>query len=213
MRILIVLLSISFVACGQQTKKHVINPKAKLLADSAYKFVRTNLGDTASLQSAIKLLKQATEIDSNYILGFRNTLSYQFILKDYSGALVTAKRMSDLRPQNADFFSTLGITYELNSDTISSKPNFQKAVDIYSKVLDTLSDQKAILSVKSSKAVNFLFLNHYQEGQAIIQELIQNSKDSIEAEGLKLYLNKTGHEIILMFLNGEESKSVSASQQ
>ena len=213
MRILIVLLSISFVACGQQTKKYVINPKAKLLADSAYKFVRTNLGDPASLQSAVKLLKQATEIDSNYILGFRNTLSYQMILKDYNGALITAKKMSDLRPQNADFFSTLGITYELNNDTISSKPYFQTAVNIYSKVLDTLSDQKAILFVKSSKALNLLFLNHYQEGQAIIKELIQNSKDSIETEGLKLYLNKTGHEIILMFLNGEETQSVSPSQQ
>jgi tetratricopeptide (TPR) repeat protein len=214
MRILIVvLLSISFVACEQQTKKYVINPKAKLLADSAYKFVRSNPGDTTNLQSAIKLLKQATEIDSNYILGFRNTLSYQMILKDYSGALITAKRISNLRPQNADFLSTLGITYELNNDTISSKPYFQKAVNIYGKVLDTLSDQKAIVFAKSSMALNLLFLNHYQEGQAIIKELIQNSKDSIEAEGLKLYLNKTGHEIILMFLNGEETQSVSPFQQ
>ena len=76
MRILIVLLSISFVACGQQNQKYVIDSKAKVLADSAYKYVRFSLNDTTNLKSAIKLLKQATEIDSNYILGFQNMLSY-----------------------------------------------------------------------------------------------------------------------------------------
>ena len=106
MRILIVLLSISFVACGQQNQKYMLNSKAKVLADSAYKFVRFNLSDTVNLKFAIKLLKQATEIDSNYILGFQNMLSYQMILKDYSEALITARRMSNLRPQNADYSST-----------------------------------------------------------------------------------------------------------
>jgi len=207
-----ILLSISFVACGQQ-KKYVFNPKAKLLADSAYKVVKSDPGDTINLQTAIKLLKQATDIDSNYILGFGKTLSYQMLLKDYPEALITAKRMSDLRPQNADFFSTLGITYELNDDTISSKQYFQKAVNIYTQVLETLPDQKAISLTKSRKAINLLFLNHYQEGQEILNVLVQNSSDSIEKEGLKLYLNKTGREIISMFANGEQTKNISPNPQ
>lgn len=204
MRILIVLLSISFVACGQQNQKYVLNLKAKVLADSAYKFVRFNLSDTVNLKFAIKLLKQATEIDSNYILGFQNMLSYQMILKDYSEALITARRMSNLRPQNADYSSTLGIIYEFNNDTISSKSCFKKAINIYTKVLDTLSDQKTISSVKSRIACNLLFANNYNEGQALLKDVIQNSNDTIEKEGLKLYLDKTGRDIILMMQKGEQ---------
>ena len=214
MRILtVLLLSFSFVACGQQPKKYVIKPEAKVLADSAYKFVVPKPGVTVNFQSAVNLLKQATEIDSNYILGFRNLLSYQQILKDYRGALLTAKRMSELRSQNPEFSSTLGLMYEFNKDTISSKHYFQKSLNIYSKLLDTLSDQNTILQVKSAIALNLLFLNRYQEGQEIIKELIQKNKDSIESEGLKLYLNKTGRELILMLLTDEETQSVSPLQQ
>ncbi len=191
-----------------------MKPEAKLLADSAYKFVVPKPGDTVNFQSAIDLLKQATEIDSNYILGFRNLLSYQQVLKDYRGALQTAKRMYELRPQNPEFSSTLGIMYEFNEDTISSKQYFQKSLNIYSKLLDTLSDQNAILQIKSAKALNLLFLNRYQEGQEILKEVIKSTNNQIEKEGLsQQYLNKTGREIILMFLTGEENQSVSPSQQ
>ncbi|MFC4263710.1 tetratricopeptide repeat protein [Ferruginibacter yonginensis] len=213
MRILIILLSFSFAACGQQPKKYVMKPEAKILADSAYKFVVPKQGDTVNFQSAINLLKQATEIDSNYILGFRNLLSYQQVMKDYKGALETAKRMYELRPQNPEFSSSLGIMYELNADTISSKQYFQKSLDIYSKLLDTLSDQNTILQIKSAKALNLLFLNRYQEGQEILNQIIKSSNDPIEKEGLKIYLNKSGREIIMMILTGEENQSVSPSQQ
>lgn len=202
MKILIVFLSILFSAC-KQPKKNTVNFKAILLADSAYKLVRTNLSDTTKLKSAIKLLKQSTEIDSTNMLSFQNILTYQMILKDYGEALITAKRMSNLRPQNADYFSTLGILYELNNDSISSKPSFKEAIRIYTKVLDTLSDQKTISSVKSRIACNLLFANNYYKGQALLKDVIQNSNDTIEKEGLKLYLDKTGREIILMILKGE----------
>lgn len=158
-------------------------------------------------------MKQATEIDSNYILGFRNLLTYQQVLKDNRGALQTAKRMNELMPQNPEFNSTLGIMYEFNEDTISSKQYFQKALNIYSKLLDTLSDQNATLQVKSAKALNLLFLNRYHEGQQILKELLNNTKDPIDNEGLNMYLNKSGREIILMFLTGEENKTVSPTQQ
>lgn len=74
-------------------------------------------------------------------------------------------------------------------------------------------DQNATLQVKSAKALNLLFLNRYHEGQQILKELLNNTKDPIDNEGLNMYLNKSGREIILMFLTGEENKTVSPTQQ
>src|SRR4051794_18718285 len=74
--------------------KHIVNPKARQLNDSAMTLTRS-LKDE-DYQKAIMLFDQAIEIDSNYTLAYWNKLSFQTQLKQYDKAIQTAKQLTTL---------------------------------------------------------------------------------------------------------------------
>lgn len=72
----------SLTACGHKSDRHTPNPDAARLNDSAIRLTNY-IGNRDSAEKAMKLLDKATEIDSNYFLGYYNKLFFLDQLKQY----------------------------------------------------------------------------------------------------------------------------------
>src|SRR4051794_26467070 len=81
-----------YFSCAQP--KHEFNPEAIKLNDSAISMGSHALPtDSTIYKNAIALLNRAIKIDSNYLTAWWTKFSYQNELKDYKGALSTAKKL------------------------------------------------------------------------------------------------------------------------
>ena len=153
---------------------------------------------------AISLLEQAILIDSNYFTAYRNKLSFQIVLKDYNQALKTAIKISQLRPSNPDYYVTIGLLYEIQGDSVSSKKQFIEAEKQYDKMLDTITlSNKNYNMLLMDKAINLIYLGEQQKGNDILKQLYNDQKESSLKEMLASYINKSKGEIIKMLMTPE----------
>ena len=195
MRFSILLLLTGFYACGQQSenKKHVVDPKARQLNDSA-----TSIAMHAQdYNKAISLLDQATQIDSNYLTAYANKLSFQLELKQFDKALATAKNLNRIKPEAPEYFVSIGLIYEHMGDTTSSNKFFNEAVNRYNKILDTMSTvNKDYDLLLMNKAVSLILVGQQQKGNDILKGLYDKQKDESYREMLSSFMNKSRKDIL-----------------
>lgn len=195
MRFLSFLLLIGLSACGQQTnsKKHIVDPQARKLNDSAT-IVAMKQQDYAT---AIALLDKATQIDSNFLTAYANKLSFQLQLKQFDKALITAFDLKRIKPNAPDYYVTIGMLYDIKGDTVLSKTYFAEAATCYDKILDTMStsnkDRDMLLM---NKAVNLVLIGQQGQGNKILKQLYDRQHDEAYREMIALFMNKTKDEII-----------------
>ena len=183
-------------ACSQiqNTKKHIPDPKARILYDSA---VTLAMQSANNYIKAISLLDQATQIDSNYSLAFSIKLSFQFSLNRLNDALITAKNLIRINPNNPESYVMTGGIYWKLEDSVSSIDHFTKAAVLFDKILDTMStSNKTYETVLMNKAVNLILLDQQEKGNKILNELYSKQKDEAEKDMFRLFLNKSKNQIL-----------------
>ncbi|MBI1343281.1 MAG: hypothetical protein GC171_10135 [Terrimonas sp.] len=192
------------VACGQksnETKKHIVNDKAKQLNDSAMNLIRYMNDDSS--QKAILLLDEAINIDSNYFIAYWNKLSLQGQLKQYDKAITTGKEILKLNKSPYYYFLIATFYYRLG-DTTSADNYFKKTLTLCDTVLDTMSKKNITTYevVVMSKGVSLIFLGHQEEGNKVLKQFYDNQTDTTYKVWTGAFMNKT-KEDILKVLDGE----------
>jgi tetratricopeptide (TPR) repeat protein len=192
--ILILFTTISACSQNTETTKYTPDPKAMQLSDSA---VNLAMQSQTNYDVAIALLDQATKIDSNCYLAFGNKLSFQVGLKRYKDALLTAKNLIRIKPENPDGHVMAGGIYWKLEDSVSSIEHFTKAAVFFDKILDTMkTSNKMYETFLLNKAVNLILLGQDQKGDKILKELYNNQKDEVHREMFGMFLNKSKDQIL-----------------
>lgn len=195
MRVSILFLFIGLYACGQQSsnKKNTVDPNARRLNDSAMQVAM----HTQDYDNAIALLEQAILIDSNYLTAYANKLSFQVQLKRFDQALQTAFKLKSQRPQSPEYYVTIGMLYHFKSDTGSSIKFFKEADAFYSNIFDTMKVANPHYDMLlMGKAINLVFIGQQIEGNRVLKQLYDKSKDEIFKEMLSSYMNKSKQAIL-----------------
>jgi tetratricopeptide (TPR) repeat protein len=133
-KIIYTCLFVLVTACNSQGKRNI---SASLLIDSAASITK-KYTDTSHFEDAIKLLEQATKIDSNNVEAYRKKFFFQASLGKFSDASKTLTYLIKFKPDSAELYFQAGIFHELNNDTIDTKQYFSKAILFYKTTLDTM---------------------------------------------------------------------------
>jgi tetratricopeptide (TPR) repeat protein len=153
-------------------------------------------------------LDSATQLDSNYFLGYYNKLIFLNQLKQYDKEIITINRLIRLRPNANDLYLTGGITYEKMGDDISSQDYFKKSLSICDKVLDTMNiHDRDYNMLAENKAVNLIMLVQRANGNFVLKQVYQSETDSLEKKWIHSLMNKSKSEIIEMISHPEKQEA------
>ena len=195
MRLSIFFLLITLSACGQrpETHKHLIDPKAGKLNDSALSIME----HSQDYNKAIALLNQAIDIDSNFYLAYWNKTNFQLELNQFDSALATAKNLDRIKPESPEYFFFTGIIYYKMGDTIFSQKYFQELENCYEKILDTMNtSNKQYRNMLMTKALNLKIIGQQQKGNEILKTLRDSEKSDFQKEMIDSMMNESKERIL-----------------
>jgi tetratricopeptide (TPR) repeat protein len=204
LKLSIFFLFLTLFACRHQnrdSKKHIVDAKAKQLNDSAVALVRSMNEEDS--RKAISLLDEAIKIDSNYFTAYWNKLCLQSQLKQYDKAIETGKQILKLKKAPYYYFIIATFYYRMG-DTTLANDYFKKTLTVCDKVLDTMSKKnKATYEVViMNKSVSLIFLGQQEEGNKVLKQFYDSLTDSTYKMYTAAFMNKTKEEI-LKVLDGE----------
>jgi tetratricopeptide (TPR) repeat protein len=204
LRLILFLLCIGNISCGQ-TKKEKTKSEAIKLCTEASKLTKFS-AERDSCIKALILLDRATQIDSNYYLGYMNKLIFLSSLKLLDKSVLAVTNLIRLEPNAHDIYILRGIFYEKMKDTISSRSDFTKSINICNKVLDTMkTNNKDYEFIMINKAVNLILLDRNNESDIFLKNFSNYQKES-ELKNITLSmigLNK--FELIDKYYSGRNS--------
>jgi tetratricopeptide (TPR) repeat protein len=208
-RLSIVLVVISLYACGQQTtaKRHIPDPRAKKLLDSASELIE----EQQQYEKAIPLLNQAIQIDSNYAAPYVYKASYHWEHEQWDSCIKIVYSLIRINPNNADRYGQLGLLYYYKGDSILSKKFYNEALSRYDKILDTMwtiNNQYKFLLV--NKAIYLVFLNRQKEANKIFQNASDRFTDQYAKTFFASFINKSKEEVLelLQQKNSDSAESI-----
>ncbi|MEO6630199.1 MAG: hypothetical protein ABIN13_00715, partial [Mucilaginibacter sp.] len=169
-------------SCAQP--KHKINPEARKLNDSAINIVFRGIPtDSGAYKNAIGVLNRAIKIDSDYYTAYKNRFSYQSALKEYNGALESAKQMLKLHPNDPSVLTLTGEAYEWTGNKTSATLCYNNALPNYDRILDTMSVQNRSYSgLTTGKAMVLILLNKKEQSDSYIKEVLKKDTDPINKQ-------------------------------
>jgi tetratricopeptide (TPR) repeat protein len=151
----------------------------------------------AQYEKAIDLLNKATQIDSNYFIAFSNKIAAQSYLKRYQDALITAKELLRLAPNNATVkYHVAGIFYK-TGDTTRARAYCQEYLNYCDKKLDTMSvKNRHYKDIQLEKGLVLIFLDQQQKGREIFKTLYEKETDDSMKDMYLLYMRATKTDIV-----------------
>ncbi|MBS0646473.1 MAG: tetratricopeptide repeat protein [Verrucomicrobia bacterium] len=189
------------VSCGQSTLKHEVDPSAIRLNNQAMTLIPF-IDNPDSSQKAIKLLDQATTIDTNYFLGYANKLMFYYQLHQFDKALLTNNKLIQLRPTAHDLYLRSGMLYSQIGDATKAKTYFTKALTICNSVLDTMTKtNRDFVMLTTNKAITLIMLGDTTKANKILKVLYDNQPDdpdfgNVEKKYIQSLMNKNSKELI-----------------
>ncbi|MGZ3853110.1 MAG: tetratricopeptide repeat protein [Flavisolibacter sp.] len=198
-RLSFIFLAISMYACGQQAtvKRHVPNPKAKKLFDSASVLIAKQV----QYDEAIPLLNQAIQIDSDYTAPYVYKLSYLWQSEQYDSCLKITNHLMRLHPAVAEYYGQTGMLYYLKGDSLSSTRFFREATSLCNKTLDTMSTKNSQYNfVLFNKGIYLVFSDKPAEANQIFQTVSAKQTDSFFRDYFASFANKSKQEVLNQIL-------------
>ncbi|MFZ6008855.1 MAG: tetratricopeptide repeat protein [Bacteroidota bacterium] len=154
------------ISCGQKKQEQQDAVKAKVskecrsLNDSATKkinsFYTTNLNE--QLDSAMFLLKKATECDTSYFLAYSNLTTVLALKGEYDSAIKVVNILLRLTKNDPEIVVYKGMLYEKQNKKESAQKEYNLANKLYD---DRLAQYPDSLEIVGSK----MFLKAYLEGK------------------------------------------------
>jgi tetratricopeptide (TPR) repeat protein len=182
------------MSCNQQINKTT----AKSLTDSAISILK----NTHDELKALPVLKEALKIDSNYFPALSAKLSCELVTNQPDKAMLTATKLIHLKPGVSEYYTIIGLLYEMKADTIASKRYFTEAIIRYDQKLNTMKihDRKYDLLL-FNKAFNLVLIRQNEKGNQIMKALYDKNNDETFREMIRIYMNKSKQEILDMLVN------------
>jgi tetratricopeptide (TPR) repeat protein len=171
-----------------------LNPRE--LHDSAVPLADI-LNDSIDFVRVVEILEMSTQKDSNFFAGYYTKLPFQNIIKDYRGALITAKRLSVLMPSDPSFILAIGESYEKLGDRKKAQKYYKIAADSYKTRLD--SSESKDFSFECDKmmyALTLIFGNKENLGRQILKEL-SDSGSAQTKENVSMFIDKPRSVILI----------------
>jgi tetratricopeptide (TPR) repeat protein len=161
----------------RQSSKTKINPEAvKLCTEATRLSIFAKYPDSS--KKALILLDKATEIDSNYYLGYFNKFLFLSNLKQFEKSVLAATNLIRLEPNAHDIYIIRGIFYEKIGDSISSTKDFTKSLNICNKVLDTMkTNNQDYELIMMNRGVNLILLNKNDEADIFLKRINDLQKE------------------------------------
>lgn len=189
---------LTFISCGQtgnNEEKNQVDERAKELNNRGIELTMNFNND--SILKAIELFDQATALQPDFYLAYWNKFVYQNQLGQKSEAFETLKKLETISPNNPDLKATAGVFIELSGDSLAARQKFLQADQIYTSILDTLTNktdpQKMTLM---NKAVNLKFLGLEDEGNKILENIKAETNDENLKEMFETFIRMTRKELI-----------------
>lgn len=156
----VVALILFFVKCSTESSKKEIKSKAIELNDRAmiiYSEAIFKPLDVSrdELNKANNLLKQAIEIDENFVLAYINRANVLIKLKEYEEAINLLQRASELKENFAEVISMQGFLYEKIGNLDSANKKYQQAIEAYNK---RIADNSNNIEDKVSRSFMLIFI-------------------------------------------------------
>ena len=154
--------------------------------------------DTSKFKQAINLLNGAILLDSNHFESYSKRVFFESALGDFDAATKSSTQLIKFKPDSADLYFQRGLFKELINDSLSSKPDFNKAVLLYKLTLDTMDKKNSYWFANWKNSAACLIL--VGQGQIIHDFLKQNCKTAFDSS---IYdykvLSKNRHELLQTF--------------
>ncbi len=193
-----ILTVLTFISCGQtknKKEKNQVDERAKELNNKGIELAMTFNND--SILKAIELFDLAIELQPDYYLAHWNKFVYQNQLGQKSEAFETLKKLETIRPNNPDLKATAGVFIELSGDSLTARQKFLHADQIYTIILDTLTNKTDPHKMTlMNKAVNLKFLGREDEGNKILEDIKAETDDENLKEMFESFIRMTRKELI-----------------
>jgi tetratricopeptide (TPR) repeat protein len=194
---IIFLISISgFSSSHAQTKKHITNPKAKLLNDQAIRLFTSGGQSPDTVAKVNRLLDEAVKLDSNYYEGWINKLSFQCHYDHYTEGLKTLKRMSRIFPGIDEVTMFYGVLQYKTGNKTEALAAFGKLLKKYNGLLEKNKNNANTKGLLFNKGVILIMTDKTAEGQALLRKLYEEEKDPMTKSNIAFYVNSTRDQII-----------------
>jgi tetratricopeptide (TPR) repeat protein len=196
-RVIYFLLILTSTAFGQSQNDTVYKPEVKNLLDSALPLMRSG-----ELEKCLLIYERIVSIDSMSLVIYGNKEFFERKLKRYDKALITAKRMMYLMPNDTRYTLLTGLLYDRINDSLNGRKYFEKTITLCNKILDTLkTDEEDILQyLKLQKALAIFFSGDEVGGNKLLMKLARQQNLPSDAGGIHPYLNKSREDLIKIWL-------------
>jgi len=166
---------ILFTACNNSNQQSL---SVKEINDSVITLTN-HYQDTAKFKQAINLLNEAIHLDSNHFDSYSEKLFFETAVGDFESASTTSTQLIKMKPDSADLYFQRGLFKELINDSVSSMPDFAKAVVLYKTTLDTMNKKNPYWFAYWKNSAASLILAG--QGQIIHDFLKQNCKTAFDS--------------------------------
>ena len=148
-------------------------------------------------EKAVDLLNKATQIDSNYFIAYFNKIGAQSYLKRYQDAVITAKELLRLAPNDATTkYLVAGVFYK-TGDTTRARAYYQEYLSYCDKRLDTMSvKNRHYKDTQLQKGLVLILLDQQQKGREIFKTLYEKETDDSMKDMYSLYMRATKTDIV-----------------
>ena len=166
---------ILLIACNESKRQSL---SVKEINDSVITLTN-HYQDTSKFRQAINLLNDAILLASNHFESYSKRVFFEIALGDFSAATKTSTQLIKFKPDSADLYFQRGLFKELINDSLSSKPDFSKAVLLYKLTLDTMDKKNSYWFAYWKNSAACLILAG--RGQIIHDFLKQNCKTAFDS--------------------------------
>jgi tetratricopeptide (TPR) repeat protein len=152
--------------------------------------------DNLSLRQ-LDLFNKAIKIDSNYLMAYSNKFGIECHLKRYKDALITAREIARIFPEDIYSKFLLGKMYDINGDSVRARGYYKDFLLKCNQELDTMaikSQQREFAELQ--KGLVLVLLGQPDKGDEIIKGLYQKANSRTKNEYL-LYMRLKRADILM----------------
>ena len=149
------------------------------------------------LVRANRLLNQAIELDSHYLLAYQNKLMVLNSLGEKAQLLQINKKLLELTPNDPNNLVRLGIMYELQNDSATATNYFLSADSLFKIILDTLNQESdPQFSIAMNRAQNLKLLGNDSTANELLVEIRGKLKQAYLQEVVDFYISMSKQDFI-----------------
>ncbi|MCK3682984.1 M56 family metallopeptidase [Maribellus sp. YY47] len=138
-------------------------------------------------EGALDLFNQALEIQPDLPTALMNSANIYIKLHEFEKAKQQLQKLTELRPEEPEYWRVLGLVYDLEGDTQNAMKMYEKSFHIYDKMLNS-NDNDELYIAKINLASLYILMGNVEKGTKLYDVLKKEYPDRSKLiEGAKNY--------------------------